>query len=191
MTSWREIQLPMSAETIASLKAGDKILLSGTIYAARDAAHKRFIEALDRGEELPIDLSTSLIYYMGPSPTRPGDIIGACGPTTSARMDKYTPRLIAEGLRVMMGKGDRSSAVVDAIKQHGAVYLITIGGAGALLSLRVTNSETVAYADLGAEAVLKLEVEHFPAVVAVDSHGNDICKIGPSQYRTINQGVTK
>ena len=191
MTAWREIQLPMSAQTIANLKAGDKILLSGTIYAARDAAHKRFIDALDRGETLPIELASAVVYYMGPSPTRPGDIIGACGPTTSARMDKYTPRLLAEGLRVMMGKGDRSSAVVDAIKQNGAVYLITIGGAGALLSLRVTSCEVVAYPDLGAEAVLKLEVEHFPAVVAVDSQGNDICKIGPAQYRTIDGEATK
>jgi fumarate hydratase subunit beta len=191
MTAWREIQLPMSAETISILKAGDKILLSGTIFAARDAAHKKFIEALDRGENLPIDLSTAVIYYMGPSPTRPGDIIGSCGPTTSARMDKYTPRLISEGLRVMMGKGERSPAVVEAIKTNGAVYLITIGGAGALLSLRVNKSETVAYPELGAEAVLKLEVEHFPAIVAVDSQGNDICKIGPAQYRTAGLEVLK
>ena len=191
MTIWREIQLPMSSETIASLKAGDKILLSGTIYVARDAAHKRFNETLDRGEKIPIDLSSAVIYYMGPSPTRPGDIIGACGPTTSTRMDKYTPRLIAEGLRVMMGKGDRSPTVVDAIKEHGAVYLITIGGAGALLSLKVNKNEAVAYPDLGAEAVLKLDVQHFPAVVAVDSKGNDICKIGPAQYRTLGQEAIK
>jgi len=184
MTAWREIQLPMSHETISSLKTGDKILLSGTIYAARDAAHKRFIEILDRGETLPIDLSTSIIYYMGPSPTRPGDIIGACGPTTSARMDSYTPRLIEKGLRVMMGKGDRSPAVLEAIKKHNALYLITIGGAGALLSLKVKRNEVVAYPGLGAEAVLKLEVEQFPAIVAVDSSGNDICKLGPGQYRT-------
>lgn len=183
MTVWREIQLPMSAETIASFRAGDKVVLSGIIYAARDAAHRRFIETLDRGEKLPIDLSTAVIYYMGPSPTRPGDIIGSCGPTTSARIDRYTPRLIDDGLRVMMGKGDRSTAVVDAIKKNGAVYLITIGGAGALLSLKVKSAEVVAYPDLGAEAVLKLEIEHFPAVVAVDSEGNDICKIGPAQYR--------
>jgi fumarate hydratase subunit beta len=128
---------------------------------------------------------------MGPSPTRPGDIIGSCGPTTSARMDKYTPRLISEGLRVMMGKGDRSLAVVEAIRAHGAVYLITIGGAGALLSLRVNKSDTVAYPDLGAEAVHKLEVEHFPAVVAVDSQGNDICKVGPAQYRTVGLEAMK
>jgi fumarate hydratase subunit beta len=191
MTDWREIQLPMSADTIEGLKAGDKVLLSGTIFAARDAAHKKFIEALDRCENLHIDLSTAVIYYMGPSPTRPGDIIGSCGPTTSARMDKYTPRLISEGLRVMMGKGDRSPAVVEAIKKHSAVYLITIGGAGALLSLRVSKSETVAYPELGAEAVLKLEVEHFPAIVAVDSQGNDICKIGPAQYRTAGLEVLK
>ena len=184
MKNWRQIQLPMSAETIASLNAGDKVILYGTIYAARDAAHKRFIEALDRGEKLPIDLESAVIYYMGPSPTRPGDFIGSCGPTTSARMDKYTPRLIGEGLRVMMGKGDRSPEVVEAIKQHGAVYFITIGGAGALLSLKVLDSEVVAYPELGTEAVLKLEVANFPAVVAIDSKGNDQCKIGPAKYRT-------
>ena len=183
MTEWRTVTLPMSPETVAGLRAGDKLILTGTIYAARDAAHKRFIETLDCGEKLPIDLSTTVIYYMGPSPTRPGEVIGSCGPTTSARMDKYTPRLLAEGLRVMMGKGDRSPQVVEAIKKHGAVYLITIGGAGALLSLKVKSSEVVAYPELGAEAVLKMEVENFPAVVAVDSQGNDLCKIGPSQYR--------
>jgi len=184
MMGWREIHLPMSPETVVGLKAGDKIMLSGTIHAARDAAHKRFIETLDRGEKLPFDLDSALIYYMGPSPTRPGDIIGSCGPTTSARMDKYTPRLIEEGLRVMMGKGERSAEVIEAIKQHGAVYLITIGGAGALLSIKVRDCQVVAYADLGAEAVLKLEVERFPAIVAVDSLGNDLCKIGPAKYRT-------
>ena len=191
MTTWREIQLPMSFETIPTLRAGDKLLLTGIIYTARDAAHKRFIETLDSGEKLPIGLSTAAFYYMGPSPTRPGDIIGSCGPTTSARMDKFTPRLIEQGLRVMIGKGDRSSAVVESIRKNGAVYLITIGGAGALLSLRIKQSEVIAYPDLGAEAVLKLEVERFPAIVAVDSHGNDFCKIGPAQYRTLNREATK
>jgi fumarate hydratase subunit beta len=184
MTGWREVQLPVSAETVAGLRAGDKVMLSGTIYAVRDAAHKRFIETLDRNEKLPFDLESAVIYYMGPSPTRPGDIIGACGPTTSARMDKYTPRLIEQGLRVMMGKGERSAEVIEAIKQHGAVYLITIGGAGALLSIKVRNCQVVAYPELGAEAVLKLEVERFPAIVVVDSQGNDLCTIGPARYRT-------
>jgi fumarate hydratase subunit beta len=174
----------MSPSEVAGLHAGDKLLLSGVIYAARDAAHKRFIEALDHCEKMPVDLSSAVIYYMGPSPTRPGDVIGACGPTTSARMDRYTPRLIAEGLRVMMGKGDRSPEVVEAIKKAGAVYLITIGGGGALLSLKVKKSEVVAYPDLGAEAVLRMEVDDFPAVVAVDSQGNDLCKIGPAKYQT-------
>ncbi|MEL7562378.1 Fe-S-containing hydro-lyase [Dehalogenimonas sp. 4OHTPN] len=183
MNEWRRIRLPMPAETIAELKAGDRVLLSGTIYAARDAAHKRFIEALDSGDSLPIDLSTAVIYYMGPSPARPGQIIGSCGPTTSARMDKYTPRLVEEGLRVMVGKGERSPQVAEAIKQHGAVYLITIGGAGALLSLRVKSAEVIAYPDLGAEAVFKLEVEHFPAVVAIDAQGSDQFKIGQARYR--------
>ena len=184
MMGWREIHLPLSAEIIASLKAGDKIMLSGTIYAARDAAHKRFIEALDRSEKLPFDLESAVIYYMGPSPTRPGDIIGSCGPTTSARMDKYTPRLIGQGLRLMMGKGERSADVVAAIKQNGAVYLITLGGAGALLSIKVRDCQVIAYPDLGAEAVLKLEVSNFPAIVAIDSLGNDLCQTGPERYRT-------
>ncbi|APV44580.1 fumarate hydratase subunit beta [Dehalogenimonas formicexedens] len=187
MSEWREICLPISAENIAELRAGDKLLLNGTIYAARDAAHKRFIDALDREEKLPIDLSGAVIYYMGPSPTRPGEIIGSCGPTTSARMDRYTPRLLDEGLRVMMGKGDRSPQVVDSIKKHKGVYLITIGGAGALLSLKVKSCEAVAYPDLGAEAVLKIEIQDFPAVVAVDSQGNDLCKIGPAQYRAMDK----
>lgn len=183
MKEWRQLQLPLAAETISGLKAGDKVMLSGIIYAARDAAHKRFIATLDRGENLPIGLETAVIYYMGPSPTRPGDIIGSCGPTTSARMDKYTPRLLERGLKVMMGKGNRSPEVVEAIKQNGAVYLITIGGAGALLSTKVKDCEVVAYDDLGAEAVLKLEVERFPAIVAIDSQGNDLCQTGPAAYR--------
>lgn len=181
--SWRELELPLSADTIAGLNAGDKLMLSGTVYAARDAAHQRFIETLDRGEKLPVELADSMIYYMGPTPTRPGDIIGACGPTTSARMDKYTPRLIAEGLRLMMGKGNRSPEVVAAIKEHGAVYLVTLGGAGAVLSIRVKSSTVVAYPELGAEAVLEMEVERFPVVVAIDARGNDLFKTGPEQYR--------
>jgi len=184
MIRWREVQLPMSSETISGLRAGDTLLVTGTVYAARDAAHKRFIETLDQGEKLPFDLAASVIYYMGPSPARPGDVIGSCGPTTSARMDKYTPRLIGEGLRLMIGKGGRLPEVVEAIKRHGAVYLITVGGAGALLSLKVKKCELAAYPDLGAEAVLKMEVERFPAVVAVDSLGNDLFKIGPAKYRT-------
>ena len=183
MKEWRQLQLPLPADTISGLKAGDKVMLSGIIYAARDAAHKRFIATLDRGESLPIDLEAAVIYYMGPSPTRPGDIIGSCGPTTSTRMDKYTPRLLERGLKVMMGKGNRSPEVVEAIKQYGAVYLITIGGAGALLSTKVKACEVVAYDDLGAEAVLKLEVERFPAIVAIDSQGNDLCQTGPAGYR--------
>ncbi|MGI2336624.1 MAG: Fe-S-containing hydro-lyase [Dehalogenimonas sp.] len=180
---WQELVLPLSAEAIAGLRSGDKLMLSGTIYAARDAAHKRIIEALDRDERLPIELSDSLIYYMGPTPTRPGDIIGACGPTTSARMDKYTPRLLSEGLRLMMGKGNRSLDVVESIKQYGAVYFVTLGGAGALLSSRVKAAETVAYQELGAEAVVRMEIERFPVIVAIDSHGNDLFKTGPGKYR--------
>lgn len=186
---WRELELPLSGDTITGLKAGDKLMLSGTIYAARDAAHRRFIEALDRGDSLPVDLASALIYYMGPTPARPGSVIGACGPTTSARMDRYTPRLISQGLRLMMGKGNRSAEVVAAIKQYGAVYLATVGGAGALLSVRVKSAEAVAYEELGAEAVLRLEVERFPAVVAVDARGNDLFNTGPKQYQTSSREV--
>ncbi|ADJ25680.1 hydro-lyase, Fe-S type, tartrate/fumarate subfamily, beta subunit [Dehalogenimonas lykanthroporepellens BL-DC-9] len=186
---WREIRLPLPQEVLDGLRAGDRLLLSGTIYAARDAAHKKFIETLDKGQELPLELASSVIYYMGPTPARPGEIIGACGPTTSARMDRYTPRLIAGGLRVMMGKGDRSAEVIEAMKKHGAVYLTAIGGAGALLSLRVSSVETVAYPELGTEAVLKMEIERFPAVVAIDAEGNNLFDTGPRQYRVISEEV--
>jgi fumarate hydratase subunit beta len=186
---WREIRLPMPQEALDGLRAGDRLLLSGTIYAARDAAHKKFIETLDKGQELPLELASSVIYYMGPTPARPGEIIGACGPTTSARMDRYTPRLIGGGLRVMMGKGDRSAEVIEAMKKHGAVYLTAIGGAGALLSLQVSSVETVAYPELGTEAVLKMEIERFPAVVAIDAEGNNLFDTGPRQYRVTSEEV--
>ena len=180
---WREIRLPLSAEAVAGLKAGDRLLLTGTLFAARDAAHKRFIDALEHGRELPLDLASGVIYYMGPTPARPGDVIGACGPTTSGRMDRFAPRLIKEGLRVMIGKGNRSEEVVNAIKENGAVYLTTIGGAGAFLSQRVISAETLAYPELRAEAVLKMEVAGFPAVVAIDSQGNNLFDMGPREYR--------
>lgn len=176
------IETPLSLETAKSLKAGDSLLLSGTIYTARDAAHKRLIEALERGEELPIPIKDAIIYYVGPTPARPGEIIGSAGPTTSYRMDAYAPRLIELGLRGMLGKGKRSPEVIDAMKQHGAVYLGAIGGAAALLSKCITACEIVCYEDLGAEAIRKLTVKDLPATVIIDTEGNNLFEIGVREY---------
>ena len=160
------------------------MLISGVIYVARDAAHKRIIEVLDKGEAPPFDLKDQTVYYMGPSPARPGQVIGAAGPTTSSRMDMFTPRLIATGLRAMIGKGNRSQAVIDAIKQYNAAYFITLGGAAALLAKSIKKSEIVAYPDLGTEAILRLEVEDFPAIVANDAHGGELCEEAKAKYRS-------
>lgn len=156
------------------LKAGERILLSGTIYTARDAAHARLIKMFDSGEKPPFDLSGSAIYYCGPSPAKPGDVIGACGPTTSARMDAFTPRMLDEGVKILIGKGARKNFVIDAIKKNKAVYLVATGGVAALLSKTVKKADIIAFEDLGPEAVYKLEVENMPLIVAVDSLGNDI-----------------
>jgi fumarate hydratase subunit beta len=163
----KHITAPFDQETLASLRAGDQVLISGTIYSARDAAHRRMYEALKSGEEMPINLSGATIYYMGPTPARAGRAIGSAGPTTAGRMDAYTPALIAEGMVAMIGKGRRSPAVTEAIKEHGAVYFATIGGAGALLSQAIAKAECVAYADLGPEAIYRLEVRDFPAFVMI------------------------
>jgi len=176
------LETPLSLETAKSLKAGDSVLLSGTIYTARDAAHKRLIEALDRGEELPIPIQDSIIYYVGPTPERPGEIIGSAGPTTSYRMDAYAPRLIELGLRGMLGKGKRSPEVINAMKSHGAVYFGAIGGAAALLSKCITACEIVCYEDLGAEAIRKLTVTDLPATVIIDTEGNNLFEIGVQAY---------
>jgi fumarate hydratase subunit beta len=176
------INSPIEAIIIEKLTAGTRVLISGVVYAARDAAHQRLIQALDKGERLPFDIKGQTLYYMGPSPARPGQVIGAAGPTTSRRMDIYTPRLIAAGLRVMMGKGSRSLEVREAIKQHKAVYFVTIGGAGALLSKTIKKVEVIAYEDLGAEAILRLNVENFPAIVANDVHGQDLFEQGKAKY---------
>ena len=170
----RHILAPINKEELATLKAGDYVYITGTIYTARDAAHKRMQETLDRGEALPITLDSNLIYYMGPSPAREGRPIGSAGPTTASRMDKYAPQLMDLGLAGMIGKGKRSKAVMDAIVRNGAVYFAAVGGAGALLSKSITASQVVAYEDLGTEAIRKLEVKDFPVIVVADKDGNNL-----------------
>jgi fumarate hydratase subunit beta len=177
------IKTPLDGATIEKLKAGDQVFITGVIYTARDAAHKRLVEALDKGEKLPLDLANQTIYYMGPSPAKPGHVIGSAGPTTSGRMDSYAPRLMAAGLKGMIGKGNRSQSVRDAIKKYKAVYFAAIGGAGALISKTIKKAEVIAYEDLGAEAIRRLEVENFPATVVDDIYGNDLYEQGKAKYR--------
>jgi len=179
----KEIILPLTDEILEDLRSGDGVLLTGVIYVGRDAAHKRMVEALDQGKPLPFDIKGQIIYYMGPSPPRPGQVIGSAGPTTSGRMDAYAPRLMAEGLKGMIGKGVRSPAVKEAMVKYRAVYLGTIGGAGALISRGIRKSEVVAYEELGAEAVRRLEVSDFPATVVNDIHGGDLYQEGKARYR--------
>lgn len=181
----KQISLPLTEKTLESLKSGDNLLLSGVLYVARDAAHRRMIEALDRGEALPFDIKWQTLYYMGPSPAPPGRVIGAAGPTTSARMDAATPRLLAAGLKGMIGKGVRSPAVKDALKKYKAVYLAAVGGAGALISKTIIKSEVVAYPELGPEAILRLEVKDFPATVINDIYGGDLYVEGKKKYQII------
>jgi len=179
----KEIRLPLTEETIAGLRAGDHVTLTGVIYTARDAAHKRMIEALDRGEPLPIDIKGAVIYYVGPTPERPGRVIGAAGPTTSMRLNPYTPRLMAQGLKATIGKGGRSDEVKEALKEYKGVYFIAVGGTGALLSKRIRKADVVAYEDLGTEAIRRLEVESFPVIVANDMYGNDLLELGKAKYQ--------
>ena len=178
----RHILAPISKEEIAKLQAGDYVYITGTIYTARDAAHKRMQETLERGEALPIELESNLIYYMGPSPAREGRPIGSAGPTTSSRMDKYAPTLMELGLAGMIGKGKRSQAVMDAIVRNKAVYFAAVGGAGALLSKSILKSEVVAYDDLGTEAIRKLEVKDFPVIVVVDKDGNNLYETAVKEF---------
>lgn len=178
------INVPLSDEAAASLHAGDYVYLTGTIYTARDAAHKRMYEAMERGEQLPLDMKNNVIYYMGPSPARPGRVIGSAGPTTASRMDKYAPSLLDLGLKGMIGKGKRSQAVIDAVVRNGAVYFAAVGGAGALLSRSIVSSEVIAYDDLGTEAIRKLEVRDFPVIVVVDSEGNNLYETAIRDYCT-------
>jgi fumarate hydratase subunit beta len=177
------IKSPLDEETIKKLKAGDQVFISGVIYTARDAAHKRLVEALDKGEKLPFDLTNQTVYYMGPSPAKPGQVIGSAGPTTSGRMDSYAPRLMSAGLKGMIGKGNRSQAVKDAIKKYKAVYFAAIGGAGALISKSIKKAEVIAYEDLGAEAIRRLEVKNFPVTVINDIYGSDLYEQGKAKYQ--------
>lgn len=181
----RYINAPISDEDARSLRAGDYVYITGTIYTARDAAHKRMYEALGEGKELPLSMENNIIYYMGPSPAREGRPIGSAGPTTASRMDKYAPSLLDLGLKGMIGKGKRSQAVKDAIIRNGAVYFAAVGGAGALLAQRITKSTVIAYDDLGTESIRELEVKDFPVIVVIDSEGNDLYETAMEKYKKI------
>lgn len=168
------IKPPLVDKDIEKLMAGDRVLITGTIYTARDVAHKKFISLIDQGEELPFDIKGQMIYYVGPTPARPGKVIGSAGPTTGSRMDPYTPKLLEKGLRGMIGKGGRSKEVIEAIKKYKALYFLAVGGTGALIAKTIKKASVVAFPELGPEAVLRLEVEDFPAIVAIDGLGNSI-----------------
>ena len=175
-----KLTTPVKREDLAPLRAGDTVLLSGTVYTARDAAHQRMMELLDRGEPLPFPVEGSALYYVGPTPERPGEVIGSAGPTTSGRMDAYSPRLLDLGQAIMIGKGARNQAVKEAVVRNGAVYLAALGGAGALMAASVRELEIICWEDLGCEAVRKLEVENFPLTVILDAHGGDLYESGPA-----------
>lgn len=177
-----QLTTPVTREDLAPLRAGDTVLLSGTVYTARDAAHQRMMELLDKGEPLPFPVKGSALYYVGPTPERPGEVIGSAGPTTSGRMDAYSPRLLDLGQAIMIGKGARNQAVKEAVVRNGAVYLAALGGAGALMAASVKNLEIICWEDLGCEAVRKLEVENFPLTVILDSQGGDLYESGPAAY---------
>ena len=181
-----KLTTPVSREDLAQLRVGDTVLLSGIVYTARDAAHKRMTEALDAGQELPFDLEGSAIYYVGPTPEKPGQVIGSAGPTTAGRMDAYSPRLLDLGNKIMIGKGKRDAAVKEAVVRNGAVYLAAIGGAGALMAQSVKSLEIIAWPDLGCEAVRRLQVENFPLTVILDPQGGDLYQSGPDAYLASN-----
>ena len=180
---YKKIKTPLSEEVTQSLKVGDKLLISGIIYSARDAAHKRMLEDLERDGKLPIDISGQIIYYAGPCPPRPGNVSGPYGPTTSGRMDKYSPRLIEEGLMGMMGKGDRADEVIESMIKNKCVYLAVIGGLGAYTSTLIKSLKVIAYSELAAEALIEIEVEDFPAIVAIDCDGNNLYRTEPDKYK--------
>ncbi len=179
------LEAPVSTEQARRLVAGDTVSINGVIYTARDAAHKRLIELVKKGEPLPINVRGQMIYYVGPAPARPGQAVGSAGPTTSGRMDAYTPQLLELGLKVMIGKGQRSAEVIEAMKRHGAVYLAAVGGAAALISKRIKKAEVVAYEDLGPEAIHEFHVEDFPAIVVIDSYGTNLYETEPPKYAVI------
>lgn len=183
MSAQKHITAPFDDATARSLRAGDSVLISGTIIAARDAAHKELVETLRRGEKLPIDLHGVVVYYVGPTPAKPGQPIGSAGPTTSGRMDAYTPLLIEQGLKGMIGKGYRKPEVVEAMKKHGVPYLAAVGGAGALIARSIKKYTVLAYGELGPEALAAMEVENFPAIVVIDAEGNDYYSQGQAPYR--------
>ncbi len=179
----KHITTPLTADTVKNLRAGDVVRITGPVYTARDAAHKRMTEALAAGKPLPFDITGQVVYYVGPSPTKPGEVVGSAGPTTSGRMDKYTPALIEKGMRGMIGKGSRSKEVIDACVKYGAVYFVAVGGAAAVISQSIKGEEMIAYEDLGPEAIRRYEVEDFPAIVCIDAEGNDFYKVGIAKYR--------
>lgn len=184
----KKISTPITAQKAQELQAGDRVLLSGLVYTARDAAHKRLIELLDKGQTLPIELKDAVIYYVGPTPEKPGKPIGSAGPTTSYRMDSYTPKLLDLGLKAMIGKGIRSEEVIKSMKENKALYFAAIGGAAALMAKSVIKSELVAYEDLGSEAIRRLKVKDLPLVVAIDSYGNNLYELGPLAYLKVESG---
>lgn len=185
MSDVKKIIAPFDKDVVKSLKAGDNVLISGTIIAARDAAHKKLTESLAKGEKLPIDFKDQVIYYVGPTPPIPGNAIGSAGPTTSGRMDKYTPAMLDIGVSAMIGKGYRSEAVIESMKKNCVVYMVAIGGTGALISQSIKSYKVLAYEDLGPEAVARMEVVDFPAIVAIDCEGNDFYKQGQAPFREI------
>lgn len=178
----KKIQLPLEAEALRELRAGDRVLLSGVLYTARDAAHKKMIQALENEEALPFDMQGQTLYYVGPAPAKPGAVIGSAGPTTSGRMDAFTPKLLSQGLAAMVGKGKRSETVNEEIRKNGAVYFAAVGGAAARIASAINSVEVIAYEELGTEAVRKLTIKDFPVIVAVDSEGNDYYQLGRKAY---------
>jgi fumarate hydratase subunit beta len=183
MTEYIDLETPLDNSTIEKLKAGDKVRISGILYTARDAAHKRLIEMIESGKDLPFDVKGQLLYYVGPTPAKPGQVIGSAGPTTSYRMDTYAPTLIKMGLKGTIGKGSRSKEVIEAMKMYKAVYFAAVGGAAALIAKTIKKVEIIAFEDLGTEAIRKMEVEHFPAIVVNDTNGGDLYNIGREKYK--------
>lgn len=181
----KQIQLPLSEEDVQGLRAGDRVLLTGPMLTGRDAAHKRLLDLIEAGEPLPVEIEAETIYFVGPSPAKPDQVIGSCGPTTSYRMDPYSPKLIELGLRGMIGKGERGPEVMEAMKEHGAVYFAAVGGAAALIARAVKSMDIVAYEDLGPEAIRRLEVEEFPVIVAQDAHGGNLYQDGVKEYAKV------